>query len=149
MQINLSKAQKILDNIKAELNKYSDIQYQCNLVSVSYLHQGSENMEKQLVEKVNYERNKITEYFDLMKDLSNLKESLFMGNIKSGVSKCLSQIDNQKKIKGFFERFLKNSDKNIVNHINSDDIDNFYHNEVERLKNAKERLIIKSIPSDL
>lgn len=140
--MNLGKAQKLLDRIKAEIKKYSYHQDTgsnrygvipiYNQVCVQYSHQGSNKMEQELQESVNNEIDNLQEYINLLEDLANVKEALFVGNIKSGISDILNRIEVQKKTKEIWERYQKGMPANRTNFVSTESLPDYYNSEIKR-----------------
>jgi len=133
IKVNLSKAQKLLDRIKKDINsRHPSLS---NHVNVRYSHQGAENMEQELQTKISDNKEEISEYINVLKDLSVVREALFMGNIKSGISEILTSIADQKKIKTIWTDLETSSNSQMKTHlsfVSEEALPEFYNNNCTR-----------------
>ena len=139
--INLNKAQKLLDRIKKLIDGYNlqknNLAFSTtrveNCVTVNFTHQGREEMEDSLEEGVEDKREYYDAYLNLIADLSSVRQALFSGNVKSGVSEILNRIEDERRVKEFWETFLQNTSSDGT-FIDTENMAEYYATQCERVK---------------
>lgn len=110
--LNLNKAHKVLDKLKAALTKKSGfrsrnswdssssssgVQHFENSVSKTYVHQPFEQFMTELKHMRDESQQNIQNYIALLEDVTQLRTSLFTANVTSGVHAVLNRMEIVKK----------------------------------------------------
>ena len=141
-RVNLNKANKLMEKLKNLVKNFKLESSQQgwmkttdslnNYVTINYAYQGAEKMKDQIREATENGRRMFEEYFSLLRDQSNLKNALFKGNIESGVSKILSDLEDEKKYKSVWEKLQKSTNSNKSTEIQDDSILEYYTTQCKR-----------------
>jgi hypothetical protein len=96
IEVSLTKAQKIVAQLKKLVISNNTVF--TNSVSAHVKHQGVPEVNSELEKKIQQEKVKLTSYIMMLEDLEQAKQSLFEGNVLSGVNNLINQIEFNKKL---------------------------------------------------
>jgi len=144
MDVTLSRAQKYIDRLKVALKatkveSSSAITYLSsrgilNYTQVSWFSQGAERMQEALVVQTEAEKQEFRDYLVLLNDLSEAKQTLFAGNITSGLSAVLNQIENSKKAITMWQSLQSTTPRDLASFVSDEDFTAYYDMQVNKAK---------------